>query len=126
LSLTTWNGDQHIEALEIFILIIQATLKTRGIGTHDTWGAANYLLTALEVLDGVLRVQLTLLELFETLLVLGIKQGLPPPPKLSACLAAIPNLFWRVLRPTMGSEENSRAEAQAIPTDSYGELTLPS
>ena len=93
MSLTTWNGDQHIEALEIFILIFQATLKTRGIGTHDTWGAANYLLTALEVLDGVLRVQLTSLELFETLLALDIEQGLPR----RACGVCHPN-FQRALQ----------------------------
>lgn len=78
----------------------------------------------LEVLDGVLRVQLTSLELaVRDPTCPGYQAGATPkgmrgmPPKLSACLAAIPNLSWRVLRPTMGSEENSRAEAQAIPTD---------
>ncbi|KAF4437154.1 hypothetical protein F53441_13112 [Fusarium austroafricanum] len=71
------STDQHMEALEIFSLVFQETLKTRGIGTRDTWVAANNILSALEVLDGVSRVQLTSLELFETLLAQAIKQGLP-------------------------------------------------
>ncbi|EMT68942.1 Calcium-independent phospholipase A2-gamma [Fusarium odoratissimum] len=71
------SPNQHMEALEIFNLVFQATLATHGIGSLDTWVAVNNVLSALEALDGDSRVQLTSLELFETLFSLATKQGLP-------------------------------------------------
>ncbi|KAH6985565.1 hypothetical protein EDB80DRAFT_590910 [Ilyonectria destructans] len=71
------SADQLMEALDIFSHVFQERLETHGIGDRDTWVAANNVLSALEVLKGDPRAQLTSLEPFETLLALVIKQGLP-------------------------------------------------
>ncbi|KLO97050.1 calcium-independent phospholipase A2 [Fusarium fujikuroi] len=71
------SPNQHVEALKIFSLVFQDTLETHGIGSRDTWIAANNVLSELAALDGDSRVQLTSLELFELLFSLVSKQGLP-------------------------------------------------
>ncbi|KAH7142064.1 hypothetical protein EDB81DRAFT_653957 [Dactylonectria macrodidyma] len=87
------SADQLMEALDIFSHVFQETLETHGIGDADTWVAANNVLSALEALDGDSRVQLTSLELFEALLALVIKQGLPR----SACHPEFQRTLWKFL-----------------------------